>query len=454
MKIPLLIAPVSLCLAGCSLVAPKQAPGMEMPANFKESGIWKIARPSAHLSHGEWWTIFRDGELSSLMKRVETSNQSLAVASARAREASALLIGARLSFLPSLSGNASAIRSGGRGSNERGNEFSLGASTSWEADLWGRLRHSARAVTADAESAAEDVRAARLSLQAQAARTYFLIRAVDAQQALYDRQLASYERSLEITKNRYDQGVASRGDVAQAESQLAAARAESIELGVQRATLEHALAVLVGQMPSSFSLSRGSLARSVPRVPGSTPSQLLERRPDIASAERQVAAANERIGAAKAAFFPTVSLGGGAGWRGSGGLLSAPTFFWSLGPDLAAPLLDGGQRLAQKAQADAAYERTVANYRQTVLTAMQEVEDELATLRILAREAEAQAVSVRTARESERIAENAYKAGTDTYLNVAVTQAQALAAERNALDVQVRRLNATVSLMTALGGKW
>ncbi|MFT3990909.1 MAG: efflux transporter outer membrane subunit [Luteolibacter sp.] len=454
MKIPLFFAPISLCLAGCSLVAPKQAPDMALPANFKESGIWKMARPSAHIAQGEWWSVFRDGELSSLMKRVESSNQSLAVAEARAKEASALLIGARFSFLPSLSGTSAATRSGGQGSNDCGTEFSLGATTSWEADLWGRLRHSARAITADAEAAAADVRAARLSLQAQAAQTYFLIRAVDAQQALYDRQLSSYEKSLEITRNRYTQGVASRGDVAQAESQLAATRSAAIELGVQRATLEHALAVLVGQAPSSFSLARGSLAGSVPRVPTSTPSQLLERRPDIASAERQVAAANERIGAAKAAFFPTVSLGGSAGWSGAGGLLSAPTFFWSLGPELAAPLLDGGQRLAQKAQADAAYERTVANYRQTVLTAMQEVEDQLATLRILAQEAESQEATVRTARESERIAQNAYKAGTDNYLNVAVTQGQALTAERDALDLQVRRLNAAVALIKALGGKW
>lgn len=453
-KFPHPLLPLALGLAGCSLTAPQQAPEMTLPANFKESGIWQIAKPAAHVPRGEWWRSFKDPALSSLLQRVEVSNASLAAAAARARESSALLISAKLAFLPTLTGTSSATRSGGQGSSTSGNRYTLGATTSWEVDLWGRLRHSARAITADAQAAAADVEATRLSLQAQAAQTYFSLRAIDAQQALYDRQLASYEKSLTITRNRYAQGVASRGDVAQAESQLAATRSAAIDLGAQRAVLEHALAVLIGQPPSSFSIGRGSLAASIPGPPSSTPSRLLERRPDIASAERQVAAANERIGAAKAAFYPTLSLGGSGGWEGPGKLLSAPTFFWSLGPDLAAPLLDSGQRLAAKAQADATYDATVANYRQTVLTALQEAEDNLSTLRILAHEADAQAVSVRTARESERIALNAYTAGTDNYLNVSVTQAAALTAERTALDLQARRLNATVALMTALGGTW
>jgi NodT family efflux transporter outer membrane factor (OMF) lipoprotein len=473
MKNPLAIATSPLLLvllAGCSLEAPQQAPEMGLPKNFKESGIWKIAKPAAHVPHGDWWSSFHDSELTSLLRRVEVSNASLAAAAARARESSALLIGAKLAFLPTLSGTSSATRSSsqsgsgssnnsnsnssGSGGSGSSNRYAIGATTSWEIDLWGRLRHNARAITADAESAAATVESTRLSLQAQAAQTYFSLRAVDAQQALYNRQLESYEKSFTITKNRYAQGVASRGDVAQAESQLASTRSASIDLGVQRSTYEHALAVLIGHAPSSFSIPRGNLTASVPGTPSSTPSRLLERRPDIASAERTVAAANERIGAAKAAFYPTISLGGSGGWEGPGKLLSAPTFFWSLGPDLAAPILDGGQRLAAKAQADATYDATVADYRQTVLTALQEVEDNLSTLRILAHEAEAQEISVRTARESERIALNAYKAGTDNYLNVSVTQAAALAAERNSLDLQARRLNASVALMTALGGKW
>jgi len=458
-KRSLTLAPVSVLLAGCSLVAPKQHPDVGLPANFKESGIWKAGHPAAHVPHGDWWKLFHDQELSSLLTRVQVSNASLASAEAKAREAAALIISARLSFLPTLAADASATRSSGRsGTSGSGGgtttQHAISATSSWEIDLWGRLRHSARATTADAESAAADVEATRLSLQSQAAQTYFSLRSVDAQRDLLDRQIQSYEKSLEITKNRYAQGVASQGDVAQAESQLAATRSAAIETGVQRATLEHALAVLVGQAPSSFSLGKGSLTMSVPGVPSSTPSRLLERRPDISSAERRVAAANERIGAAKAAFFPTLSLGASGGWSGSGSLFAAPARFWSLGPDLAAPILDGGQRLAAKAQADATYDQTVADYRQTVLTALQETEDSLSTLRVLEHEAQAQQAAVRAARDSERIALNEYKAGTNNYLNVSVAQAAALTAERNALDLQARRLNASVSLMTALGGAW
>lgn len=441
---------LALFLTGCSLVAPKQSPDLEVPANFKESGIWKAARPSAHVARGDWWRVFGDGELSSLMKRVDVSNATLAVAEARSREAAALVKGAKLSFVPSLTGSASSTRS--NGSTDTLN--AIGLNSSWEIDLWGRLRHNARSITAEAEAAAADVESTRLSLHSLTAQTYFSLRATDAQRDLLDRQIASYEKSLEVTRNRYAQGVASRGDVAQAEAQLASTRSAALETAAQRATFEHALAVLVGQAPSSFLMPRGSLSASVPSIPNSTPSQLLERRPDIAAAERRVASANERIGAAKAAFFPALSLGGNGGWKGTSNLLSVPTRVWSLGPELAAPLLDGGQRIAEKAQADAAYDRTVAEYRQTALTAFQEAEDALSTLRILAAEAQTQQAAVKAARESERIALNEYKAGTSNFLNLAVAQAQALNAERNALDVQARRLTATAKLVTALGGGW
>ncbi len=441
---------LALLLTGCSLVAPKQSPDLDVPANFKESGIWKAARPSDHLARGEWWRVFGDGELSSLMKRVSASNASLAVAEARSREAAALVKGAKLSFLPNLTGVASSIRSTG----SDGYVTAEGLNSSWELDLWGRLRRNARVATAGAEAAASDVESTQLSLLSQAAQAYFSLRAVDAQRDLLDRQIASYEKSLDVSRNRYAQGVASRGDVAQAEAQLASTKSSAIETGVQRATFEHAIAVLVGQSPSSFSMPRGSLAAKVPSIPNSTPSQLLERRPDIAAAERRVAAANERIGAAKAAFFPALTLDASTGWRGAANLLPTPTRIWSLGPELAAPLLDGGQRITEKARADAAYDRTVSEYRQTALTAFQETEDALSTLRILAAEAQTQQTAVKAARESERIALNEYKAGTTNFLNLAVAQAQALNAERNALDVQTRRLTATVRLVTAIGGGW
>ncbi|OYT85512.1 MAG: RND transporter [Pseudomonas sp. PGPPP4] len=441
---------LALFLTGCSLTAPKQSPDLDVPANFKESGIWKAARPSAHLSRGEWWRVFGDGELSSLMRRVDVSNASLAVAEARSREAAALVKGAKLSFLPNLTGIGSSIKSTG----SDGFVNAEGLNSAWELDLWGRLRSNARAVTAGAEAAAADVESTRLSLHSQTAQTYFSLRAVDAQRDLLDRQLVSYEKSLEVTRNRYAQGVATRGDVAQAEAQLAATKTAALETGVQRATFEHALAVLVGQAPASFSMPRGSLPASVPSIPNSTPSRLLERRPDIAAAERRVAAANERIGAAKAAFFPALSLDASTGWRGAANLLPTPTRVWSLGPELVAPLLDGGQRITEKARADAAYDRTVSEYRQIALTAFQETEDALSTLRILAAESKTQQAAVKAARESERIALNEYKAGTRDFLNVSIAQANALNAERNALDIQARRLISTARLVTALGGGW
>jgi NodT family efflux transporter outer membrane factor (OMF) lipoprotein len=445
-------------LASCSIQAPVSHPETNLPPEYKESGIWKHARPLAHVPRGEWWSIFHDRELDALIRQVNVSNQSLKSAVATAEQSAALIKSARLAFLPSLDANASAIRSGGASSSggDTGvrTQQTIGASLSWEIDLWGRLRHSARATTADAEAAASDVESLELSLQTQTAQTYFSLRAVDAQRDLFNRQIESYQRSLDLTRNRYTQGVASRGDVAQAETQLASTRAAEIELGLQRTTLEHALAVLTGQTPSGLSVGKGPLARRVPSVATGAPSRLLERRPDIAAAERRVAAANERIGAARAAFFPSLTLDADGGWRGTSGLFTSATRFWSLGPTLAAPIFDRGQRLAEKARADAAYDGTVAQYRQTVLTAMQETEDALATLRLLAREAEAQEQAVRAARENERIALNQYKAGTVSYLNVSIAQASALTAERSALDLQARRLNAAVALVKALGGGW
>ncbi|HEY8962775.1 MAG TPA: efflux transporter outer membrane subunit [Luteolibacter sp.] len=456
MRLSLLLT--AFLLASCSIQAPVSHPETNLPPEYKESGIWKHARPLAHVPRGEWWSIFHDRELGALIQRVNVSNQSLKVSVANAEQSAALIKSARLAFLPSLDANASVLRSGGASSSGGDSgvrtQRTIGASTSWEIDLWGRLRHAARATTADAEAAAADVESLELSLQAQTAQTYFSLRAVDAQRDLLNRQIESYQRSLDLTRNRYTQGVASRGDVAQAETQLASTRAAEIELGLQRATLEHALAVLVGETPLGLSVGKGPLAQRVPSVATGTPSRLLERRPDIAAAERRVAAANERIGAARAAFFPSLTLDADGGWRGTSGLFTSATRFWSLGPTLAAPLFDRGQRLAAKAQADAAYEGTVAQYRQTVLTAMQETEDALATLRLLAREADAQEQAVRAARENERITLNQYKAGTVSYLNVAVAQAAALTAERSSLDLQARRLNAAVALVKALGGGW
>jgi NodT family efflux transporter outer membrane factor (OMF) lipoprotein len=297
------------------------------------------------------------------------------------------------------------------------------------------------------QAAQANVESTRLSLQSQAAQAYFSLRAAEAQKRLLKGQVDSYQKALDLTRNREQQGVASAADVALAETQLANTRVALIDIGVQRATLEHALATLTGRAPAAFAVKKGTLDTTVPSPPSALPSALLERRPDIA-------AANERVGAARAAFFPTLTLSADTGWRGFADLFMKSNNFWSLGADMALQLLDSGQRIAAKAQADAVWKQTVADYRQTVLAALQSAEDALATLRILAQEAKAEEEAVRAARESERIALNQYKAGTVSYINVTTAQAASLAAEVNAINVQARRLNATVALIAALGGGW
>jgi NodT family efflux transporter outer membrane factor (OMF) lipoprotein len=324
----------------------------------------------------------------------------------------------------------------------------------WEIDLWGRLRHLAKAATADTEAARADVESTLLSLQSQAAQAYFSLRAADAQEELLESEVANYQKSLDLNVNREAQGIATKADIAQAQTQLATTRAALIEIGVQRATLEHALATLTGVAPADFGLKRVGLKADIPVLPSAAPSTLLERRPDVAGAERRVAAANERVGAAHAAFFPNLTLSADTGWRGLTNVFSKANNFWSLGADVAEPILDSGQRIAQSREAKAVWKETVADYRQTVLTALQEAEDQISTLRILALESVAQDEAIRAARENERISRNQYEAGTLSYLNVVVAQAAALTAERNAIDLRVRRLNATAALIKALGGGW
>lgn len=461
--LPLIVA---IC-GGCSFTPEHQAPEMELPANFKEAAGWKLARPAAHLPRGDWWSIFDDAELNAIMKAVEVSNQTLQSSAARAEGTAALLKSAKMAFFPTLDADASGTRSksGTQGGSTNPNSLtsrgsglrksrSVALATTWEADLWGRLRRGAGAATADAQAAQADVESTLLSLQSQAAQTFFSLRAADAQRRLLENEVASYQKSLDLTKNREAQGVASGADVALAQTQLANARVALIEVGVQRATLENALATLTGRAPASFTLKEATLDENIPRLPAAVPSTLLQRRPDIAAAERRVAAANERIGAARAAFFPSLLLNADTGWRGLTDLFAKSNNFWSLGMDLAEPILDRGRRVTDKAQADAAWKGAVADYRQTVLTALQEAEDAMTTLRILAEESVAQSEAVRASKESERIATNQYKAGTLSYINVVIAQASAFAADRNSLDLQLRQLNATVALIKAMGGAW
>jgi NodT family efflux transporter outer membrane factor (OMF) lipoprotein len=327
---------------------------------------------------------------------------------------------------------------------------------SWEIDLWGKIRRGIEASDASAQASAGDLAAATLSLQALLAQDYLLLRVQDAEIDLLRETVAAYTRSLQLTQNQYQAGVVARGDVAQAEAQLESTRAQLLDATVQRAQLEHAVAVLVGKPPSELSIGPQPLATVFPQIPVTMPSELLERRPDIAVAERRTASANAQIGVAQAAFFPSLTLGATGGVQSSviGNLLSLPARYWSIGPAIAQAIFDAGLRQAQKTQAIAVWDETVATYRATVLTAFQEVEDNLAALSILEREAAVQDLAVKAARESAAIALNQYKAGTANYLAVVVLQTAALNSERTALAIQGRRLTASVGLIKALGGGW
>ena len=455
-------------LTACVVSPPKKHPVMNIPVAFKESGAWKIAHPADHLPRGKWWELYHDSKLNALEEKVQVSNQSLLSSLAKAAQANALVRVARAAYYPTLNGNGSASRaSSGAGgassslsttgvstSSIAGTSETLSLGLSWNVDVWGSTRHNVSATKATAEATESDVQSVLLSLQTQLAQDYFTLRVVDAQRSLLDREITEYKKSLELTQNRYKAGVAARQDVAQAEAQLAAARAAAIDTGVQRAQMEHAIAVLVGLTPAALTIAPSSDNLRVPSMPSSAPSQCLERRPDIAAAERRVASANEQIGVARAAFFPAVTLSANGGFRGVIDLLSKPNRYWSLGSAAAAPIFDAGLRKAQLDEVSAVYDQNVADYRQTVLAGFQAVEDNLSALRILAQETSAQDVAVRAARESERVAIDEYKAGTQNYLNVIIAEATALTDEQNALAIIGKRLTASVQLIQALGGGW
>ncbi|HEY2865258.1 MAG TPA: efflux transporter outer membrane subunit [Casimicrobiaceae bacterium] len=457
----------AVALAGCTLGPDYARPAAETPATYKEAQGWKTATPIDHEPRGNWWAVFNDAQLDGLLSQVEISNQTIKAAEARVREARALTEQAQAAYFPIVSANASATRSGGRaGSNTNlgnglqsgapRNSFNVALDVNWELDLWGRVRRTVEAGEATAQASVADLEAAKLSAQAQLASNYFLLRALDAEIRLFTDTVDAYQKSLQLTRNQYAVGVAARADVAQAETQLKSTQAQALDAGVQRAQLEHAIAVLLGKLPADFSIAAEPVPIVYPPIPPGLPSELLERRPDIAAAERRAAAANAQVGVAEAAFFPSLTLSATGGFQNSvlSQLFSAPSRYWSLGPALAQTLFDAGLRRAQSAQAMAAYDENVANYRQTVLAGFQEVEDNLAALRILEDEAAVQDEAVKSARESLTITLNQYRAGTANYLAVVVAQATALANERAALAILGRRLIASVTLIKALGGGW
>jgi NodT family efflux transporter outer membrane factor (OMF) lipoprotein len=426
----LTVAAAIASAVSCTVGPDYVRPAANVPAAYKEAKDAPVAPQGSVLPRERWWDLYGDAELDALEAQVVINNQTVLAAEARMRQAQAQVDVARApSFLAA---NASVT-------NEK-----AGVAASWEVDLWGRIRRSVEASSAVYEASADDLAAATLSIQAQVAQNYFLLRVQDAQMRLLQESAARYERSLQLTRNQYAVGVVSRGDVVQAEAQLMSTRAQALEAEVDRTQFEHAIAILIGKAPAEFGIAVTTVNMQVPAVPLVLPSELLVRRPDIAAAERRMAAANAQIGVAQAAFYPSARLfaGGGIDISFAGGIA------------LAQFLLDGGLRDAQKAQASAAYDETIANYRQTVLGALRDVEDNLSALRILESEAAVQGAAVNASRESVTITNNQYRAGIVTYLSVVVVQAAALVNERADLGILARRLVASVNLIKALGGGW
>jgi NodT family efflux transporter outer membrane factor (OMF) lipoprotein len=453
-----------------------------VPATYKEGAAadqagWKPAQPADAIERGAWWKAFGDTTLNDLETQVNVSNQSLKQAEAQYRQASALVSGARANYFPTVGVSASATRSGRYGNsgngivsggtviggqtgngkaNSHSTSYSLPFTAAWEPDLWGRVRRTVEGDVADAQASAATLGSTRLSLHASLAQTYFQLRIVDEQKRLLDDTVAAYQKSVQLTENQYKVGVAARADVVQAQAQLQSAQAQAIDLGIARAQYEHAIALLIGKTPAEFSLAPVELAIAPPPIPLALPSQLLERRPDVAIAERQTAAANAQIGIAESAYFPSLTLNASGGYQNSTftDWLTAPSRFWSLGPQLAETIFNGGARAAQTAQARAAYDAAAANYRETALAAFQNVEDNLAALRILEQEAAVQNAAVKSAQTSLAIANNQYRAGLVSYLNVVSAQATAYSNERNAIGILGNRLTDSVALIKALGGGW
>ena len=455
MTTPRILRSCALCaalLAGACAIGPNYSrPGVQTPDAYKEAGDWIVARPNDTAPKGKWWEVFGDSALSQLEERVSVSNQTLKAAEARYTQARAAVQAARSGFFPTVALDASATRARGVP-----NRYSIALDARWEIDVWGRIRRLVEAARAGEEASAADLEAARLSLQAELATDYFQLRVTDTTIDLLEDSVKAFDASYRVTQNRYTAGVVGRVDVVQAETQLRSTQAQAIDLRVTRAQLENAIAILVGEAPSIFTLARAPFKVHIPDIPPGLPSTLLERRPDVASAERNMAAANARIGVAEAAYFPALTLTGAIGFASTElhSLFSAPSRFWSIGAGLAGTVLDFGGRAAGVTIARAAFDEDVANYRETVLEAFQEVENNLAAAHWLAEENKVQQEAARAARESVTLTVNQYKAGTVSYLNVVTVQATQLAEERTMVTLLGRRLAANVALIRALGGTW
>jgi len=450
-----LILTAALMASACAVGPDYAVPVTPAVTDFKAPEGWRVAQPSDGLERGDWWTLFGDGTLNALAARAETANQTIAAAEAAYRQARAATRETRASLFPSVDLDGSGATSGG-GDVADSDTYQVNIGATWEPDFWGRIRRSVEANDASAQASAADLASAHLSIQGELAVNYLNLREADAETALLDRTIAGYERALEITRNRYEAGIAPRTDVLQAETTLASARSERIGLERTRATYENAIAVLVGEPASTFTLAAADWSPTVPEVPVGLPSTLLERRPDIASAERAVAAANAQIGIQQAAFFPTVSLTGSTGQTASSldDLFANSANVWSLGLGLAQTLFDAGSRRAAVDQVKASYDASVATYRQTVLEAFQDVEDQLTATDVLRRQYAELEIASHAADRTEAMILNQYRAGTVAYTDVVTAQASALSARRALLQGAVDRQTTAVALIQAIGGGW
>jgi NodT family efflux transporter outer membrane factor (OMF) lipoprotein len=453
-------------LSACSFAPRYKVPdSVAAPSAYKE-GDWKQAQPEDAQNRGNWWELFQDAELNALQSKVRDANQDLKAAFARLQQARAATRIARADLFPTLNVGASATR--GRasvnsprfppGAEPVSNDFDLQADLSYEIDLWGRVRNAVASAKASQQASAGDLATLNLAVHAELASDYFALRAQDAEQVLLDQTVADYIKALQLTQNLYSGGAAALADVAQARAQLEFARTQAADTALQRAQSEHAIATLVGENPSSFHIEPNPLplALAPPTLATGLPSELLERRPDVAASERRVAAANSQIGVARAAYFPVFSLGAAAGFESThaSNWITAPSRLWSVGPSGLLTVFDAGRHRAQNAQARAVYDEVVANYRNSVLTAYREVEDNLAALAQLQRESVSEAAAVAATATALEQAQYRYKAGLVTYLEVSTTENAALQAQLANVNIQLRRMDATVLLVKALGGGW
>ncbi|WP_443696313.1 efflux transporter outer membrane subunit [Pseudomonas sp.] len=453
-------------LSACAVGPDYKKPEMTTPAQFKQAEGWRQAAPSDALARGAWWELYGDAQLNGLVEKLNSSNQTVAQFEAQYRQAKALVRSARGAFFPTLDLSASKNRSSqGTGSSSSSltssssgirDTYSTQLGVSWEADVWGKLRRGLEADKASAQASLADLASMQLSLQSELVQNYLQLRVIDEQKRLLESTVDAYQRSLTMTQNQYRAGISGKDAVAQAQTQLKTTQADLIDLIWQRAQFENAIAVLMGQAPADFNLAATTVIPALPQIPLELPSQLLERRPDIAAAERSVMAANANIGVAKAAYYPDLKLSMKGGYSSSTftNWISLPNRFWSVGPQLAMTLFDGGQRSAEVDRTEAVYDQTVAQYRQTVLNGFQEVENYLVQLKVYEDEAGVRTEALMSARESLRLTNNQYKAGLIAYLDVVNVQTTALSNERSVLTLLQSRLIASVQLIAALGGGW